>query len=200
MDPAPHVLSEDMPVSRFYNLFNKTGANVAVVNSKRGRFRSVITRADLIDAQARLHTAGHKARASSSPSSPASASSPPKSAAPREEEESPSVGDREFEAPPETSGGQDLQGEAVRTPQDEVASAVAANMDQEELQAELRTAWRRAAKGEEMRDRLENKLKASEQRIRDLELQLFGIQAPRTGSKARSSSKSSEGAAVHALV
>jgi len=50
MDPAPHTLLEDMPVPRLYPLFAKTGTCVAVVVSRRGEFRGLLSRVNLISA------------------------------------------------------------------------------------------------------------------------------------------------------
>jgi len=50
MDPSPYTLLEDMPAPRLYPLFTNTGASVACVVSRRGEFRGVLSRKNLISA------------------------------------------------------------------------------------------------------------------------------------------------------
>jgi len=48
MDRAPHLLLEDMPIARFYNLFVKAGCHSAVVVDSHGGFVGILTREHLI--------------------------------------------------------------------------------------------------------------------------------------------------------
>lgn len=50
MDPSPYTLLEDMPAPRLYPLFAQAGTSVACVVSKRGEFRGVLSRVNLISA------------------------------------------------------------------------------------------------------------------------------------------------------
>mmetsp|Transcript_55792 Transcript_55792/g.163081 ORF Transcript_55792/g.163081 Transcript_55792/m.163081 type:complete len:169 (-) Transcript_55792:74-580(-) len=50
MDPSPYTLLEDMPAPRIYPLFTHTGTSVACVVTKRGEFRGVLSRVNLISA------------------------------------------------------------------------------------------------------------------------------------------------------
>jgi len=184
MDSAPHALQEDMPVSRFYNMFNKTHANVAVVVSKRGRFRGILTRQDIIEANARLHAEGkHKEPlVTASLATPTSVGS---SGAHESKDHHP------FEK--EMSIG---DSKAVRLDtDDQTATAVLANMSPEEMQAELKTAWARSRRDELAQDRLKEQLRKSEQRIRDLELHSWG--AGPHQDRERDRAGGAGGAAVH---
>jgi chloride channel 7 len=58
MDPTPFTIIEEMPAPRLYNLFAKAGERAAVVVSRKGEFRGVISRLGLIKA-AREGPRGH---------------------------------------------------------------------------------------------------------------------------------------------
>jgi len=55
MDKAPHLLLEDMPVARFYNIFTKTGCHSAIVVSTDGSFVGMLTRECLISSTRDAH-------------------------------------------------------------------------------------------------------------------------------------------------
>lgn len=153
MDSAPHALQEDMPVSRFYNVFNKTHANVAVVVSKRGRFRGIITRQDIVEAHARLHAEmSHNMHHVP----------PPERQISRDSSVGGTVGDTN---------------DVHLDTDDRVATAVLANMSPEEMQVELKAAWARARSNELAQDKLNDKLGKSQQKVRDLELQIWGTRS-----------------------
>jgi len=61
---------------------------------------------------------------------------------------------------------------------DQVATAVLANMSPEEMQVELKAAWARARSNELAQDKLQNRLGKSQQKVRDLELQIYGSSRP----------------------
>uniref|UniRef100_A0A7S4QBH1 Chloride channel protein n=1 Tax=Alexandrium monilatum TaxID=311494 RepID=A0A7S4QBH1_9DINO len=191
MDSAPHSLCEDMPVSRFYKIFNKADAHVAIVVSKRGRFRGILTRASLTSAQAKLHAEGmqrHK-EVCSSPVSflgacpaagrgavesggfPASCS---RAQAGKQVGTDPHVtlnGDCTLEQHALNGHG---AVEPAATSIDSVAKAVAGNMRPEEMQAELARAWKLVAEAEWERDEFGERLRASDARVRELEFRLYG--------------------------
>jgi len=50
MDPSPYTLLEDMPAPRLYPLFTRTCTHAACVISKRGEFRGLLLRGNLISA------------------------------------------------------------------------------------------------------------------------------------------------------
>jgi len=169
MDWAPHALREDMPVSRFYNVFNKTDAHVAIVVSKRGRFRGILTRASLINLQIKLHNEGHRPREQPAPRGSESEASPANSQA---------------AAGAKPDAGVEGTSRQERSGNDPVIQAVAGNLRPEEMQAELAGAWKSVADGERVQDELREQLRRSDKRIRDLELQLFGTPVTRTPSKS----------------
>lgn len=171
MDSAPHAILEEMPVSRFYNFFSKTNANAAIVVSKRGRFRGILTRTCLIEAQARLYSHHSTAAASSAGSH---VSSKPDVVLPDHH--------LSFNRGVSAASSCELpirhdSHTSFDTNQsnDSIASAVAGNMRPKELQEELMIAWRRVASEESQQDSLRERLRMSEERVRELELQLFGI-------------------------
>eukprot|EP00931_Biecheleriopsis_adriatica_P081047 TRINITY_DN54399_c0_g1_i1.p1 TRINITY_DN54399_c0_g1~~TRINITY_DN54399_c0_g1_i1.p1 ORF type:complete len:878 (-),score=118.20 TRINITY_DN54399_c0_g1_i1:132-2765(-) len=49
-DSAPHTINADMPVQRVYELFSRSGLQVACVASRSGRFKGILLRSSLIDA------------------------------------------------------------------------------------------------------------------------------------------------------
>lgn len=55
MDRAPHLLLEDMPVARFYNIFTKTGCHSAIVVTAAGSFCGILTRECLISSTRNAH-------------------------------------------------------------------------------------------------------------------------------------------------
>merc|ERR1711937_633342 len=50
MDPAPYTLLEEMPAPRLYPLFTRTNTNAACVVSRRGEFRGLLRRQNLMSA------------------------------------------------------------------------------------------------------------------------------------------------------
>merc|ERR1712043_56894 len=132
----------------------------AVVVSKRGRFRGILTRQDIIEAHARLHAeTNHKAHHMTLPVLPWQISKASSSA-------------REFT---DHVGNTVSDTEAVHLDtDDQVATAVLANMSPEEMQAELKAAWARTRADERATDTLQHRLGKSQQKIRDLQLQLWG--------------------------
>eukprot|EP00747_Dinoflagellata_sp_TGD_P031649 gnl/TRDRNA2_/TRDRNA2_135451_c2_seq1.p1 gnl/TRDRNA2_/TRDRNA2_135451_c2~~gnl/TRDRNA2_/TRDRNA2_135451_c2_seq1.p1 ORF type:complete len:164 (+),score=25.61 gnl/TRDRNA2_/TRDRNA2_135451_c2_seq1:154-645(+) len=50
MDPAPHMVVEEMPAPRLYPLFARAGTNAACVVTRRGEFRGLLSRSNLISA------------------------------------------------------------------------------------------------------------------------------------------------------
>mmetsp|Transcript_177771 Transcript_177771/g.569996 ORF Transcript_177771/g.569996 Transcript_177771/m.569996 type:complete len:1721 (-) Transcript_177771:250-5412(-) len=60
MDTTPHVLLEDMPMTRFYPLFTTSGCHAACVISADGAFKGVLSRAHLIAAVHAQHNRGHR--------------------------------------------------------------------------------------------------------------------------------------------
>jgi len=183
MDSAPHAFLEDMPVSRFYNLFSKTNANAAIVVSKRGRFRGILTRTCLIDAQAKLHSNLHEHVAASSAGSTASAE--PDMVQP---DQHPTVTRGESatsftravsaasngELPVRYDSHASVTSLDTDYSNDSIANAVAGNMRPNEMHAELMNAWRQMANEERSQDSLRERLRVSNERIKDLELRLFG--------------------------
>jgi len=164
MDSAPHALQEDMPVSRFYNVFNKTHANVAVVVSKRGRFRGILTRQDIVEAHARLQAEKrHDAHPATVPASRWQISRGSSDAHKSTDHVGNTVSDTRAVNP---------------DADDQVATAVLANMSPEEMQVELKAAWARARSNELAQDKLQNRLGKSQQKVRDLELQIYGSSRP----------------------
>jgi len=170
MDSAPHALQEDMPVARFYNIFNKTHANVAVVVSKRGRFRGILTRQDLVEANARLHAETQNDSQHLSLATMSRQISRGSSGTSQSTEHGGNTHDR-------PSDGQVVGDATVLHPDadDQVATAVLANMSPEEMQAELKAAWARTRRDELSQDKLHDKLLKSERKIRDLELHQWGL-------------------------
>lgn len=55
MDPAPFVLQEDMPVTRFYLVFAKAFAASALVTSSTGQLSGILSRSNLISATRAAH-------------------------------------------------------------------------------------------------------------------------------------------------
>jgi len=170
MDSAPHALQEDMPVSRFYNMFNKTHANVAVVVSKRGRFRGILTRQDISETNSRLHAEAKHKTHDAAPTM-----------VPRQISTGSSGTHGTIDGHPSATqldvGTQDVQFDV----DDQVATAVLANMSAEEMRVELKAAWARTRRDEFAHDNLQDQLRKSEQKIRDIEIHLWGTTRPRSG-------------------
>lgn len=70
MDAVPHIILEDMPAPRFYSLYSCGAVQAACVISKRGEFRGILSRRNLISAEGHKQNPGSPIRnvISSSPS------------------------------------------------------------------------------------------------------------------------------------
>merc|ERR1719356_1576883 len=66
MDSAPYTLLEEMPAPRLYPLFTRTGTSAACVVSRRGEFRGLLSRVNLISAASHAWRPPRKPRASAS--------------------------------------------------------------------------------------------------------------------------------------
>lgn len=55
MDAVPHIMLEDMPVSRFYSLYSCGAVREACIVSKRGEFRGILSRRNLISPEGAKH-------------------------------------------------------------------------------------------------------------------------------------------------
>lgn len=80
MDRCPHTILEDMPVTRFYNMFSLGSVEYAIVVSKHGEFRGVMTRRNLISASSHSYAPDIPKRSVSS--SPKKSQSPTKQQVP----------------------------------------------------------------------------------------------------------------------